>query len=224
MKISKAMVMILALTLLLLSATSVNAASSKTQENVYKAQASFMKDFKIKKGHVATPLLYDINNDGKDEVILSTAMNDMIDSDLFIGVYSLANGNRITAKKYPYTSHIPIEIRRIKNKTFKNSLAIISHGTTGFGAFGMEIITLKNNVIFKVSEFEVEGGGEKTIVVDMDNDGFHEFVGLEVESGLGADRLPFRGGATRSHSNGMTEKRNISSMGLMERMTSRESL
>ncbi|NGM83390.1 hypothetical protein G5B47_13285 [Paenibacillus sp. 7124] len=187
---------VLAASAIIITATSIShAAPSAKQQAVYSASASFIKEYKLDKSELAPPLLYDLNNDGKDEVILTTAKYEITDSDLYIGVYSLANGKKITVRHDQDTNGIPAQIRRVKNKTYKNCIALSTHGTTGFEAFGVEVLTLRNNKLTNVASFEAEGEGENNFVIDLNKDGYHEFAALEVESGIGADRLGFSGAA-----------------------------
>ncbi|WP_054941691.1 hypothetical protein [Paenibacillus ihuae] len=187
---------VLAVSAVIFTATPVSqAASSTKQQVVYSASASFIKEYNLDKSEVAAPIIYDLNNDGKDEIILSTAKNEMIESDLYIGIYSMANGKKITVRHDQDTSGIPLEIRRIRNKTYKNCIALISHGTTGFGAYEVEVLSLLNNKLTKVAGFEAEGGGDGTIIVDLNKDGYQEFNALEVDAGIGADRLGYGGAA-----------------------------
>ncbi|QMV40347.1 hypothetical protein [Cohnella cholangitidis] len=186
--------MLIALMIIMTMIPTVNAASKMNkQQAVNSASASFMKEYKLGTNDLATPLIYDLNNDGKDEIILSTAKNEMVEADLYIGIYNLSNGKKITTRHDQDTSGIPFEIRKIKNKTYKNNIAIISHGTTGFGAFEVEVLTLRNGKLTKVAAIEVGGGGEGDIIADTNKDGYHEIVGLKVEPGSGeATAITFR--------------------------------
>ncbi|CAH1214604.1 hypothetical protein PAECIP111893_03822 [Paenibacillus plantiphilus] len=195
MNIRKYLSVIIALTVLTSTTAVTQAATNNKNQTVYAASASFAKEYNLESEDISTPIIYDLNNDGKDEIILSTAKKEISETDLYIGIYSLTNGKKVTAMHEPNSSGVPYEVRRIKNKTYKNCIALVSFGATGFGAYEAEILTLKNNKLTRISVVSADGGGEGNIIVDLSKDGYHEFAAIEVESGIGSDRLGFSGAA-----------------------------
>lgn len=151
---------------------------------------AFMTQFNIDKEHLAEPITYDINNDGYDEIILSTLKdNHFEENDYYVGIYDALEGTEILTQKLlssDSTGGRNIELHTINNETFGKCLILINR----YRDFGGTILALKNNELIEVgvvggyyNEFEEQ-------IVDSDNDGYHEIRALKMEYEIGSERLP----------------------------------
>ncbi|MFF2909780.1 hypothetical protein [Paenibacillus sp. NPDC057934] len=149
-------------------------ASSVQQQTIYSVQSNFAKEFGINVKSVSSPIVYDLNNDGDGEFIVTAkSSNDMGNFIGYIGVYS-KNGKKIVTKNVEDDG--VIGIARIKNSTYKNSLAIIRGG--GSGGVSVEVAILKNGVLQSLLVTEANNRDE-AIIKDSDKDGSDEIYGYQ---------------------------------------------
>jgi hypothetical protein len=156
---------------------------------INKLKKEFMDTYKIDEEHIAQPFTYDINNDGSDEIILSTLKDFHFEEyDFYIGIYDAVDGKEIVTKKLlssAETASQAVQLRAIKNETFGNCLVLVQT----YRGYGATILALKNKELVEIDSFGTYYGGETEMIVDLDNDGFHEFIGANIDLSIGNERL-----------------------------------
>lgn len=146
-------------------------------------KASFAGEKGIDLSLLSEPFLYDLDNDGVAEVIISSAGSELIEGSFFyLSAYDL-NGNEINTLKKDMESRQTIY--RIRNETYGNSIAIISYGLNTYSA---DIVTLQNGKMQLIATVETTGFIEQ--LGDVNEDGYEDFAGLEYDVGIGSDRVP----------------------------------
>ena len=141
----------------------------------------FAEENQIAVGKVADPYFYDITNDGKEKIIVSTNGKDV---DLMYGIYD-DKANYIYRAKSEVSP--PYSLEKIKNKTYGNSLAIIIQGANGYSA---EVIAMIDQEVKMIGKISTPAGDE--ILVDADQDGFEEFIGFDNDGDLGNQRVLYK--------------------------------
>lgn len=146
-------------------------------------KASFAGAKGIELSLISDPFLYDLDNDGVVEVIISSAGSELIDGSIFhLSAYNL-DGDKISTFSKDIESRQTIY--RIQNETYGNSIAIISYGLDTYTA---DIVTLKNDKVQVIATFETTGFIE--LIGDVNEDGYEDFAGIENEVGIGSERVP----------------------------------
>jgi|GEM_PF-2784494 len=154
--------------------------------------ASFLQQYSLDASQLAEPLLYDITNDGLDEVILYSK-KDFWDDVLnyYIGIYSLSEEKALFTSEYEAMQGLVVE--PIVNPTYNKALAVldVSFGASG-GSYTAKVFVNDKNKITTLNEFWISMSDDiENYIRDVDADGFDEFVGSDFEGYLvpGSDRL-----------------------------------
>ncbi|MGG2197869.1 hypothetical protein [Paenibacillus validus] len=151
-----------------------------------KAKEDFISEFKVPEANVGEPLLYDLNNDAQDEIIVCTIKKTVMDkADVYVSVYNLQTGAKSASRKFDDNGSA-VSVFKINNPSYKKALAVVMYGNGGYGS---EIITVQKNAIVSVGNVTSQYG-DPDVVTDVDKDGYHEFKGFEHDYGIGSDRVP----------------------------------
>jgi len=161
------------------SVSEVQAAPSAKMQAAYSAQASFAKQFGLDAKSISSPMFYDVNNDKSEEIILSAPSKEGYGPWVsYIGIYS-KNGTKLLAKNVESDSFY--EIRRIKNKTHKNMLALVHNG--GSGGASVSVNVFKNNTLKEIYLTDVLNT-DTAKITDDDKDGNDEIQGYQLYSSM----------------------------------------
>jgi len=151
------------------------AAPSAKVQAAYTAQASFAKQFGLDAKSVSSAMFYDVNNDKSEEIILSAPSKDGYGPWVsYIGIYS-KNGTKLLARNVESEGFY--SIRRIKNKTYKNMLALVHNG--GSGGASVSVNTFNNGALKEIYATDVLITDEPEIK-DADQDGSDEILGYQL--------------------------------------------
>lgn len=154
-------------------------------------KSNFASKFNIDQGMLTAPVLFDITNDGTDEIVLYTEKEMTAEAEnYYIGIYSINDGSELVSKQYE--SSEMIRISKLSNTTYHNSLAIFQFSAGASGAsYTADVLAFQNNVLTSVASVTTECGGPypENVLTDIDQDGFEEFKGQEFDYGPGSDRL-----------------------------------
>lgn len=146
-------------------------------------KAAFAGEKGIELSLLSEPFLYDLDNDGVEEVIISSAGSDLIEGSIFyLSAYDL-NGDEVSTLSKDIESRQTIH--RIQNETYGNSIAIISYGLDTYSA---NIVTLKSGKMKLIDTVETTGFIEQ--LGDVNEDEYEDFAGIEYDVGIGSDRVP----------------------------------
>lgn len=161
------------------SISSVYSASPAQIQSAYTAQANFAKEFQLDIKTVSSPMFYDINNDKSDEIVITAASKDQGDWIIgYIGIYT-KDGKKVTSKSVEGQN--VVGIKKIKNKSYKNALAIV-YGT-GNGGVSVDVTVLQSG---KLNKIYSTGAlvREDAVIKDSDKDGSDEIYGLQYYDAL----------------------------------------
>ncbi|MGG2201410.1 hypothetical protein [Paenibacillus validus] len=157
---------------------------------VQKAKEDFISEFKVPEANVGEPLLYDLNNDGQDEIIIYTVKKTLMDkADVYVSVYNPQTGVRTVSKKFDDNGSA-VSVFKINNPSYKKALAVVMYGNGGYLA---EVFTVKKNEIVSIDHVASQFN-DVNVIADADQDGYEEFKGFENESDNGSDRVPLSAG------------------------------
>lgn len=146
-------------------------------------KASFASERGVDLSLLSEPFLYDLDNNGAEEVIISSAGSELIEGSFFyLSAYDL-KGNEISTLSKDIESRQTIY--RIQNETYGNSIAIVSYGLDTYSA---DIVTIQNGKVQSIATVETTGFIEQ--LGDVNEDGYEDFAGLEYDAGIGSDRVP----------------------------------
>jgi len=167
-------------------------AADEISKRTAELTASFIQQYSLDASQLAEPLLYDITNDGLDEVILYTK-KDLWDDVLnyYIGIYSLSEEKALFTSEYEAMQGLVVE--PIVNPTYNKALAVldVSFGASR-GSYTAKVFVNDKNKITAINEFWISMSDDiENYIRDVDADGFDEFVGSDFEGYLvpGSDRL-----------------------------------
>ena len=144
---------------------------------------SYAKKIGIDSSLLAEPYLYDLNNDGVEELIVSSADGEINQiASFYLSAFDL-NGDEVDSlnDETEYT----LSIHNIKNETYGNCIAIIYYGMNGYTA---DIVTLQKGKLQSIGTVGTSGVDE--IISDINADGYEEFAGMEYDYGVGSERVP----------------------------------
>lgn len=155
----------------------ITAASATKHQTIYTAQAHFMKINKFSKEHLAQSFRYDINNDGKEEIIIAGWNHLMgVDAVSAIGVYTaqgkLMKNQRLNS--FDDFDYWLIGVRKVHNTTYQNILAAEYVGGATGGSLA-EVFVWKNNKLTSILTTEKSETG--IIFKDLNGDQNHEIIG-----------------------------------------------
>jgi len=159
--------------------------------NMHKARDDFLTRYRVDASHLTEPFLYDINNDGQDDIILSNEDAAYYNQDVHLAVYDLQDGALMTSKVFKAEDHNRrIEFQTIKNPTYDNCIAAMVTIYGGNIAYvETEIYTVRRKDFMEVGKASADG--EWMTIEDVDQDGYEELTGVDSELyEPGSDRIP----------------------------------
>lgn len=163
-------------------------AKEKNQQTLYKAQTHFLKTNKLNKNDIQQSFYYDINNDGKLEIVISAWNSQLaIDSISIIGIYS-NEGKFLTSHrlKDSYNDDFSLlHVSRIHNPTYKNVIAAEYLGGVSGGSL-IQVFIFKNNRLVPI--LLTEQSETSIILKDLNGDQNQEIIGFTPYGGK-----PFEG-------------------------------
>lgn len=149
------------------------------------AISELMREFDVYDQNSVRSVLYDINNDGSDEIIVCLIEQAIdISTPTVLGIFDAKTGEKIVSQMiYENVSGFSTA-RLIANPTYGNCIAILSQ----YRANTAEIYTLIGTELMLVDSIYTYGELEfNEFVADIDADGYEEFNGFEPENINDAD-------------------------------------
>lgn len=186
MRLMRNTILLLMALMILLPSIALDKASAASipSKNIYKAQTHFLKLNKFEKGQDIQTLSYDINNDGKDEIVLGAWNNQTEDSKSAIAIYD---------REGTLLSNLPLKntiwlssIHRFKNKTYKKVLAAEYVGGMSRSS-NVEVFVWKKGKLHSV--LQTDDLGHNVVYKDTDKDGNDEIIGTQVYSAAETDQM-----------------------------------
>lgn len=169
--------------------TSKRKAFSEQEMAILKSEVkeSFASSQDIDISLLSEPFLFDLNNDGVEEVIMSSAGSEITQYPFFsLRTYDL-NGNELSMLREETESRQTIYA--IQNETYGNCIAIISYSMKDYA---VNIVTVQSGELQSIGTVHASGFIE--LIGDINEDGFEEFAGLQDDVGIGSDRIPTAAG------------------------------
>jgi hypothetical protein len=140
----------------------------------------FMQEFDIIDPNSVGSIIYDINNDGSDEIVVYSVKQTIEEyTPVVLGIFDKETGEKIVAEMiYDDVSGFA-DIRLISNPTYGNCIAIL----TQYRANAADIFTLLDKELIQIDEIVTYGElSFNEFVKDIDADGYEEFIGREPEN------------------------------------------
>ncbi|WP_411343310.1 hypothetical protein ACE3MZ_16935 [Paenibacillus sp. WLX1005] len=153
-------------------------ATTPQKQTVYEAQADFVKVNNMKKTDIVQTMIYDVNNDNDDEILIVAWDKKMeLNSKALISIYN-NEGNLLVTKMFNNQSEyfLPYKLNKIKNKMFKNCL-IIQSVSGASGGSDAKVFAFVNDTLKLIGT--IDASETQIYIKDSDKDGNDEIHGKE---------------------------------------------
>lgn len=158
-----------------------------TNISMNNAKDNFIKEFGVNPEFV-TQMMYDIDNDGIDEIICYTEfgyddvnLDEEIPPAIGIGAYKEENGEKIASKVTMTENELMsggTQVIPARNPDYGNVLVV----GTSYRSYSAKVFALKETGFIEIGSFASEVGDLVSYYIDdVDKDGFHEFHGAEYD-------------------------------------------